>query len=326
MFRSWNSRRARAYRRHKNIDDAMGTAVVVQAMVFGNRRDDSGSGVAFTRDPATGAPGPCGEFLLRAQGEDVVSGEHDAGSLHLLRERVPDAADHLDAVLRTLELRARDMCDVEFTVEEGSLWILQTRIGQRSGPATLRIAVDMAEDGLIDRGEAVRRVEERGLDACRTRSAAGEPDPGQMLSRGIAASPGAVTGVAALDSDRAQDLVDRGETVILVRPTTSPADLPGLLASAGVITGRGGPMSHAAVVARGLDRPAVCGIGEVVVAQDGRSAIVAGHTVPEGAELSVDGDRGIVARGRLAMTDSQDDPRLGRLLGWRSSGCVASGG
>lgn len=320
VFRSWNSKRAKAYRRHKNIDDDLGTAVVVQSMAFGNRGTGSGSGVAFTRDPATGAPGACGAFLLRAQGEDVVSGEFEAeGSLEALREHLPAVADDLDGVLAALERSARDMCDVEFTVENGRLWVLQTRSGQRSGRAAVRIAVDMADEGLIGRDEAVRRVEERGLNAVALPTFAGEPAADRLVARGVASSPGAATGVAAFDPTRAQELAEAGERVVLVRPTTSPTDLQGLLASVGVVTGRGGPMSHAAVVARGLDRPAVCGVDAVVVGRDQRSATVAEQQLTEGEPLSVDGDRGIVARGALDIRPAEDDPAYRRLLQWRET-------
>lgn len=318
VFGSWNSRRAKAYRRHKGIDDSLGTAVVIQAMVFGNRCDSSGSGVVFTRDPATGEPGSCGEFLLRAQGEEVVSGEYGAGSLDDLRRVLPESAAELETVLRDLERTSTDMCDVEFTVENCKLWILQTRIGQRSGRAALRIAVDMADEGLISRAEAVRRVEERGLTAAAAPSFASAPDPDKLLVAGIAASPGAATGVAVFDPDRAAELSSDGTDVVLIRPTTSPSDLEGLLASVAVVTGRGGPMSHAAVVARGMDRPAVCGVGDIVVATDLKSAVVAGLTVHEGNLLSVDGDRGTVARGALPVVPATEDDRYRRFLEWRA--------
>ncbi|WP_128643106.1 pyruvate, phosphate dikinase [Rhodococcus opacus] len=318
VFRSWNSRRAKAYRRHRGIDDSLGTAVVIQTMVFGNRSDTSGSGVAFTRNPATGEPGSCGEFLFRAQGEDVVSGEYGAGALDDLTCGLPPTAAELEAVLRDLERTTKDMCDVEFTVENGQLWILQTRIGQRSGRAALRIAVDMAEEGLISRTEAVRRVEERGLESVATPFFPSAPDPDAFLVAGIAASPGAATGIAVFDPLRATELASNGTDVILIRPTTSPSDLEGLLASVAVVTGRGGPMSHAAVVARGMDRPAVCGVGDIVVATDLQSAVVAGLSVNEGDMLSVDGDRGTVARGALPLVPATEDERYRQFLEWRS--------
>lgn len=319
VFRSWNSRRAKAYRRHKGIDDSLGSAVVIQAMVFGNRSDTSGSGVVFTRNPATGETGSCGEFLFRAQGEEVVSGEYGAGSLEDLTHSLADTAAELETVLQGLERTSKDMCDVEFTVENGRLWILQTRIGQRSGRAALRIAIDMADEGLISRTEAVRRVEERGLASVASPTFTSAPDPDRLLVAGIAASPGAATGIAVFDPVRATDLAAGEADVILVRPTTSPSDMEGLLASVAVVTGRGGPMSHAAVVARGMDRPAVCGVGDVVVASDLKSAVVAGVTVHEGDILSVDGDRGTVARGALVQVPATEDERYRRFLEWQGS-------
>lgn len=316
VFRSWNSRRAKTYRRHQGIDSTLCTAVVVQSMVFGNRGDRSGTGVAFTRDPATGAPGACGEFLLRAQGEDVVSGECVSRPLSELRRHLPAAAGELDTVLAALERAAGDMCDVEFTVEQDRLWILQSRIGQRSGRAALRIAVEMAREGLITAGEAVARVERRGLAAVSPPSFAAAPEPRRVLALGVPSSPGAATGIAAFDPIRAQDLADAGEQVVLIRPTTSPADVHGLFAAVAVVTGRGGPMSHAAVVARGLDRPAVCGVGEVVVAADGRSATIATTQVWEGEVVSVDGDRGVVASGAMPLRPAEQDAYLRQLLEW----------
>jgi pyruvate,orthophosphate dikinase len=293
--------------------------VVVQLMAFGNRGASSGSGVAFTRDPSTGAKGAYGDFLFCAQGEDVVSGEHDTLPLSALEERLPAVADQLQHVFSTLERHTRDLCDVEFTVEEGTLWILQTRPGQRSGRAAVRIATALVDEGLIDVAEALARVSDDQLAAAGAPVFAEELPRAAVLARGLAASPGAVVGKAALDSDRARQLHEQGESVILVRPTTSPADLPGVLASVGVVTGRGGRTSHAAVVARGLGRPAVCGVGEVRVTPDGGSAAIGGVTISEGDVLSVDGDRGVVALGEHPLSPAPEaDPSLARFLRWRS--------
>ncbi|MEA2144906.1 MAG: pyruvate, orthophosphate dikinase, partial [Solirubrobacteraceae bacterium] len=240
VFRSWNSRRAQAYRRHHGIDDGLGTAVVVQRMVFGNRGADSGSGVCFTRDPATGAPGAYGDVLFNAQGEDVVAGERDTLPLAALATHLPEAAAELDTVCRTLEADARDLCDIEFTIEQARLWVLQTRIGQRSARAAVRIAVALANEGVITREEAVARVSEEQVTAACAPVFASEPgDPEAIVGRGLACSPGAVVGVAALTCEAAQRRAQAGETVVLVRPTTSPADLPGVLAAAAVVTARG---------------------------------------------------------------------------------------
>ena len=320
VFASWQSPRAKAYRRHKGISDEIGTAVVIQLMVFGNRDASSGSGVAFTRDPSTGAKGAYGDFLFCAQGEDVVSGEHDTLPLSALHERLPAVADELQRIFATLERHTRDLCDVEFTVEEGRLWILQTRPGQRSGRAAVRIATALVDEGLIDVDEALARVTDEQLEAASAPVFGDELPSAAVLARGLAASPGAAIGKAALDPERACRLQEHGESVILVRPTTSPADLPGVLAAVGVVTGRGGRTSHAAVVARGLGRPAVCGVGELVVAPDGASATLGGVTLSEGDVLSVDGDRGVVAVGAHELSAAQDsDASLARFLAWRSA-------
>jgi pyruvate,orthophosphate dikinase len=318
VFRSWHSPRARAYRRHKGIDDELGTAVVVQAMVFGNRDNRSGSGVAFTRDPSTGAPGAYGDFLFNAQGEDVVSGERNTEPLAVLHERLPEVYQQLTALLETLEQDARDLCDVEFTVQSGRLYLLQTRVGQRSGRAAVAIATALVEENMISIDEALRRVDDEQLEAAAAPRFADEPTPGNMLARGLAAAPGAAVGAAAFHPERAIALRDAGQDVVLLRPTTAPADLPGLLASVGVVTGRGGRTSHAAVVARGLGRPAVCGVGELVITEDRRVGTLAGQRITEGEQLSVDGDRGVLCRGRRHFS-VHPDAALARFLRWRDA-------
>lgn len=305
VFRSWDSPRAKAYRRHKGIDERMDTAVVVQQMVFGNRGQDSGSGVAFTRDPSTGACGAYGDVLFDAQGEDVVAGERDTLALAELATRMPSAMAELERVFDLLERDTRDLCDIEFTIEQGRVWILQTRVGQRSARAAVRLAVAFAQEGLISEAEAVARVTNEQLDGARAPIFASEPAADDVLARGLAASPGAVVGVAALTCETAQARADAGEPVILVRPTTSPADLPGVLAASGVVTARGGRASHAAVVARGLNRPAVCGTGDL--------------TIREGATISVDGDRGTVARGAQPLAPAEEDPVLATFLEWHGA-------
>lgn len=318
VFASWNSRRARAYRKHKGIAEDLGTAVVVQTMVFGNRDDRSGSGVAFTRDPSTGVRGAFGDFLFAAQGEDVVSGEHDTESLPVIRTRLPELYDQLLATFDVLERHTRDLCDVEFTIESGRLYVLQTRVGQRSGRAAVALAVDLVAEGLINRDEAVRRVDDAQLAAARAPVFADEPAAERVIARGLAAAPGAVSGVCAFDADRAAALHADGHDVVLLRPTTSPADLPGVIASIGVVTGRGGRTSHAAVVARGMGRAAVCGVGSLEVAEDRRSATLNGRALAEGDQVSVDGDRGIVSAGRRQPTPAHDiDPNLATFLTWK---------
>ena len=305
VFRSWESPRDKAYRRHKNIGEDMGTAVVVQQMVFCNRGECSGSGVCFTRDPATGASGSYGDILFNAQGEDVVAGERNTLPLSELANRLPEAAAGLDAVCAALEADVRDLCDIEFTIEQGRLWILQTRVGQRSGRAAVRIAVALADEGMITRHEAVARVTDAQLDAALAPVFADEAVPNTVAGRGLACSPGAVVGTAALTCEAAQRLSDQGVSVVLVRPTTSPADLPGVLAAAAVVTERGGRASHAAVVARDLNKPAVCGTGPL--------------DIIDGETLSVDGDRGIVAHDAMPLTAAEEDPAIKTFLGWRDA-------
>ncbi len=315
VFRSWRSPRAVAYREHRGIDPALGTAAVVQAMVFGNRGDTSGSGVAFSRDPATGEPGAYGDVLFDAQGEDVVAGTADPEPLTALADRLPDVHSQLLETLQRLERTQQDLIECEFTIEDGRLFVLQYRAAQRSGRAAVRVAVDLVDEGLIDAAQAVALVGEEQLEAARApRFAQAAPDP---LARGAAASPGAATGIAVFDPTRAQQRHKAGEDVILVRPTTSPADVHGFIASAGIVTGRGGRTCHAAVVARGMGRPAVCGVGEVRIAADGHSATIAGQHVAEGDPLVVDGDRGLVARSAPPLAAAEQDAHLQRLEGWR---------
>jgi pyruvate,orthophosphate dikinase len=319
-FRSWMSPRAVAYREHREIDQNLGTAVVVQAMVFGNRDDRSASGVAFTRDPATGAPEVYGDVLFGAQGADVVSGEVNALPLATLVDRLPLAYQELLTVLSVLEEHCKDMCNVEFAIESGRLYVLQTRIGQRSGRAAVRLAVDLFDEGIISAEEALARVDAEQLAAAAAPRFVTDPDPADVLGQGLPACPGAVTGAAAFDNEQAQRLAAKGFNVILLRPTTSPTDLPGVLAAAGVVTGRGGRASHAAVVTRGLNRPAVCGVGELHIAPDRRSAKLMGHQIVAGELVSVDGDQGVISRGRRVTAPAQlADPVLARYLSWRTA-------
>ncbi len=319
VFRSWRSPRAEAYREHRGIDAALGTAAIVQSMVFGNRGATSGSGVAFSRDPATGEPGAYGDVLFDAQGEDVVAGTADPDPLTLLAERLPELHARLLDVLATLEREAGDLVECEFTIEEGRLWVLQFRPAQRSGRAAVRVAVDLVDEGVLDAGAAVALVSDEHLAAAGApRFASAAPDD-HVVARGAAASPGAATGVAVFDAGRAQERAAAGERVVLVRPTTSPADVHGFIAAAGIVTGRGGRTSHAAVVARGMGRPAVCGVGAVEVAADRRSATLDGAPLREGDALAVDGDRGIVARVAPPLADADADARLERVHRWRAA-------
>jgi pyruvate,orthophosphate dikinase len=316
VFHSWDSPRAKAYRRFRGIDDGLATAATVQAMVFGNRGETSASGVAFTRDPSTGERGAFGDLLFNAQGEDVVAGERDAEPLDAMAQRLPEAHARLRDTLRTIELDAGDLCEVEFTVEERNLWILQTRIGLRSGPAAVRVAVALVDEGRISIDDAIGRITAAQLEAAGApRLAAGFPEH-DTIAHGLAASPGAASGEAVFDPGRATALAAEGRGVVLLRPTTSPGDVAGFIAARGVVTGRGGRTSHAAVVARGMHRPAVCGVGEIRVSEDRRSAELAGVTLREGEIVTVDGDRGMLARGRHELGEPLADPAVKRLLAW----------
>ncbi|MFB9733608.1 pyruvate, phosphate dikinase [Streptomyces thermocoprophilus] len=303
VFASWNSERARVYRRREHIPDDLGTAVNVQAMVFGNLGADSGTGVAFTRDPATGAPGLYGDYLPDAQGEDVVSGVRDTVPLTELRRIAPRVHHQLGDHLRTLERHYRDLCDVEFTVERGRLWILQTRIGKRTAEAAFRIAHDLSEEGTISADEALARVDGAGLTRLMfPRFATPDDTP---LARGVPASPGAAVGAAVFDSAEAVRRAAAGEPAVLVRRETSPDDLPGMIAARAVLTSRGGKTSHAAVVARGMGRVCVCGADTLDVDTARRRFTTAdGVVVHEGDTLSVDGTAGTVHLGALPLTTS----------------------
>ncbi|MDH6228140.1 pyruvate, phosphate dikinase [Streptomyces sp. MJP52] len=305
VFGSWNGGRARLYRRREHIPEDLGTAVTVQRMVFGNLGADSGSGVAFTRDPATGRPGVYGDYLPNAQGEDVVSGIRNTVPLAGLAELDPASYRRLLEIMRTLERHYRDLCDIEFTVERGRLWMLQTRVGKRTAEAAFAIADALAEEGLIDRREALSRVGGEGLarlmfprfDASR----ADEP-----LARGVAASPGAAVGAAVFDSVEAARRAAAGERVVLVRQETNPDDLPGMVAAQAILTSRGGKTSHAAVVARGMGKVCVCGAEELVVDTAGRRFTAAdGTVVEEGRVISVDGSSGAVHLGEVPLVPSE---------------------
>lgn len=315
VWRSWGSRRARRYRRHAGIPDDLGTAVTVQAMVFGNYDDRSGTGVVFTRDPTTGSPRPYGDYLARAQGEDVVAGGHDTEPLDNLRIAVPEAYAALEEALPKLEADFRDMCDVEFTVECGRLWILQARAGQRSGAAAIRIAVDLVDEGLIDVDEALGRISIAAIDQLQAPVFARDQAL-DTLGEGTPAAPGAAAGLAVFGADRAQELADAGETVILVRPETSPEDIAGMIAAAGVVTAVGGRTSHAAVVARGIGRPAVCGVQGLQVDPAARRATFGDRSVLEGEQIAMDGTSGLVVAGAVRLVPAQPDPRAARLLAW----------
>ena len=315
VFRSWNSPRATAYRRIERIPDDLGTAVNVQMMVFGNMGETSGSGVAFTRNPITGSKELYGDFLANAQGEDVVAGIRDTEPVSALAQRLPDVYGELQDYAGRLETYFRDAQDLEFTVERGRLYMLQTRSAKRTGEAALRIAVDMAGEELITEREAVLAVEPRQLEQLihpHVDPGAGVPP----LARGVPASPGAATGQAVFDPDTAETWGQQGKAVILVRIETSPDDIHGLAAARGIVTATGGTASHAALVARGMGRPCVVGASRLEVDLEQRRFTVDGTVVSEGDELTIDGTTGDIYQGRVPTIDPSPTPELEQLLAW----------
>ncbi|HUA96011.1 MAG TPA: pyruvate, phosphate dikinase, partial [Acidimicrobiales bacterium] len=314
VFRSWNGPRAIAYRVRERIDHDLGTAVNVQAMVFGNRDDNSGTGVGFTRDPATGAKGEYGDFLVNAQGEDVVAGIRNTEPLAALARAFPKIHKELLAIFGRLERHYRDMCDTEFTIEQGKLWMLQTRVGKRTGRAALRMAVDMVSERAIalTHEEAVNRITGDHLEqVLHPQFAAGGHD---VLVKGLGASPGAAVGQVYLTADDAQAAAERGEQVVLVRSETSPEDVHGMLAAEGILTARGGLVSHAAVVARGWGKPAVVGAEALRIGAN--SFTVGDIEVSEGDWISVDGTNGTVVLGRVELTRGETPREFDTVLGW----------
>jgi pyruvate,orthophosphate dikinase len=314
VFRSWNGERAVAYRRRENIPDDLGTAVNVVAMVFGNRDDNSGTGVGFTRDPATGAKGAYGDFLQNAQGEDVVAGIRNTMPLSALEKLFPDVYRELLDIFDRLERHYRDMCDTEFTIEQGKLWMLQTRVGKRTGRAALRMAVDMVSDPNIrlTKEEAVARITPDHIDSVLHPQFA--PGKWNVIAKGLAASPGAAVGHAYFTAEAAAEAAATGRKVILVRNETSPEDVKGMLASEGILTARGGLVSHAAVVARGWGKPAV--VGAEALRIDANSAVVGDVVIREGDVISIDGSTGEVVLGAVELTTAEAPPELETILSW----------
>ncbi|KQX67403.1 pyruvate, phosphate dikinase [Streptomyces sp. Root1310] len=303
VFESWNGERARLYRRREHIADDLGTAVNVQTMVFGNLGSDSGSGVAFTRDPATGRPGLYGDYLANAQGEDVVAGIRNTVPLTALEDLDPVSYGQLRAHMEVLERHYRDLCDIEFTIERGRLWMLQTRVGKRTAEAAFAIAAELVDEKLITADEGLARVDGDGLARLMfprfDTSAVGE-----ALAHGLPASPGAAVGAAVFDSAEAVRRAGAGEKVVLVRQETTPDDLPGMIAAQAVLTSRGGKTSHAAVVARGMGTVCVCGAEEITVDTAARRFTVGDTVVDEGTVVSVDGSGGAVYLGAAPLVDS----------------------
>ena len=327
VFDSWDSDRAKVYRRLNDIPGDWGTAVNVQAMVFGNMGDTSATGVAFTRDPATGEKAYYGEWLVNAQGEDVVAGirtpqyltkfsRERAGAKPLsMEEAMPEAYAELAAVFELLEKHYRDMQDIEFTVERGKLWMLQTRSGKRTAKAALKMAVDMVGEGLIDEKTAILRVDPMALDQL-LHPTLDPKAPRDVLTTGLPASPGAASGAIVLDADTAQSLAERGEAVILVRVETSPEDIHGMHAAKGILTARGGMTSHAAVVARGMGRPCVSGAPGVSIDMATRTLRIGNRELKEGDQITLDGSTGEVMAGHVPTIEPELVGDFGVLMGW----------
>jgi len=315
VFDSWDTPRAQVYRRAHRIPDDLGTAVNVVQMVFGNKGEGSGTGVAFTRDPSTGESGLYGEFLADAQGEDVVAGIRTPQPLASMQERLPQAFDELTGTMRRLEEHYKDMQDIEFTVEEGRLYLLQTRSAKRTAAAALKAAVSMVDEGLISREEAVARIDPAQLDQLLHPMI----DPSaelEVAARGLNASPGAACGAVVLDADLAEQRGKAGESVILVRWETTPDDIHGLIQAAGILTAHGGMTSHAAVVARGMGKPCVAGCEGLTIDLEARTLSIGGHALAEGDTLTIDGGTGQVIIGEVPLVPPQINEDFETILGW----------
>jgi len=327
VFGSWQSERAKVYRRLNDIPGDWGTAVNVQAMVFGNMGDTSATGVAFTRDPSKGDRAYYGEFLINAQGEDVVAGirtpqyltkaarEAAGAKPASMEEAMPEVFAELTKVFDLLETHYRDMQDIEFTVEQSKLWMLQTRSGKRTARAALKIAVDMANEGLISREEAVLRVDPAALDQL-LHPTLDPQAPRDVIAKGLPASPGAASGIVVFDADTAEKRAEMGDGVILVRVETSPEDIHGMHAAKGILTARGGMTSHAAVVARGMGRPCVSGVGSLAIDAKAKLFRTAGREVREGDVITIDGSTGEVMMGPVPTVQPELAGDFGTLMGW----------
>ena len=319
VFGSWMNERAILYRQRNGIPDDLGTAVNVQVMVFGNKGETSATGVAFTRNPADGTREFYGDFLVNAQGEDVVAGIRNTEPISDLASKpgLESAGAELERYFSVLENHYRDMCDIEFTIEQGSLWMLQTRVGKRTAGAALRIAIDMVGEGLITREEAVSRIDPAQLDQLLHPQfdTATRPD---VIARGLNASPGAAVGAIVFSSDDAVERAQRGEPVILVRWETNPDDLKGMVAAEGILTSHGGKTSHAAVIARGMGTPCVCGVEAFRIDAAAKEVRIAGSdlVLHEGDVISIDGATGVVAAGAVPLVSAELTGDLGTILGW----------
>lgn len=315
VFNSWNNERAIVYRKVNKIPDSLGTAVNVQVMVFGNLGDDCGTGVAFTRNPSTGVNELYGEYLINAQGEDVVAGIRTPQPIATLKDTMPGVYKQFAETCTLLEKHYRNMQDIEFTIERGKLWMLQTRNGKRTAQAAIKIAVDMVNEGLINKEEAIMRVEPAHLDHLLHRRI----DPNaklQVIAKGLPASPGAASGQVVFDADEAEKLGLDGQKVVLVRTETTPDDIHGIVQAQGILTSRGGMTSHAAVVARGMGKPCVCGCEAIRIDYAKEEFVVGGVTVKKGDIVSIDGATGQVMLGEVPMIDPELSDEFQQLLTW----------
>ena len=317
VFRSWDNPRANIYRRENDIPYSWGTAVNVQSMAFGNMGDDCGTGVAFTRNPATGEKKLFGEFLTNAQGEDVVAGVRTPMPISEMAEKFPEAFSQFTNVCQILENHYHDMQDMEFTVENGKLYMLQTRNGKRTAPAALKIACDLVDEGMIDEKQAVAMIEPRTLDTLlHPQFDAKALKNAQPVGRALAASPGAACGKIVFTAEDAKAWADRGEKVVLVRLETSPEDIEGMMSAQGILTVRGGMTSHAAVVARGMGRCCVSGCTEIKMDEENKTFVLAGKTYHEGDWLSLDGSTGCIYDGQIPTVDAEIAGEFGRIMAW----------
>ncbi|MDO4830320.1 MAG: pyruvate, phosphate dikinase, partial [Clostridia bacterium] len=317
VFRSWDNPRANVYRRDNDIPYSWGTAVNVQSMAFGNMGDDCGTGVAFTRDPATGEKKLMGEFLVNAQGEDVVAGVRTPMPIQKMADEFPEAFAEFQKVCKTLEDHYRDMQDMEFTVENKKLYMLQTRNGKRTAQAALKIACDLVDEGMRTEKEAVAMIDPRNLDTLlHPQFDAAALKAATPLGKGLGASPGAACGKVVFTAEDAEAWNEKGEKVVLVRLETSPEDITGMKASQGILTVRGGMTSHAAVVARGMGTCCVSGCGDINMDEANKQFTLAGKTFKEGDYISIDGSTGNIYEGAIATTDAKIAGEFGRIMSW----------
>ena len=317
VFRSWDNPRANVYRRDNDIPYSWGTAVNVQSMAFGNMGDDCGTGVAFTRNPATGEKKLMGEFLTNAQGEDVVAGVRTPMPIDQMAEKFPEAYAQFVEVCHTLEDHYRDMQDMEFTVEHGKLYMLQTRNGKRTAPAALKIACDLVDEGMISEQQAVAMIDPRNLDTLlHPQFDAAALKAATPVGKALPASPGAACGKIVYTAEDAKEWAARGEKVVLVRLETSPEDIEGMKAAQGILTVRGGMTSHAAVVARGMGKCCVSGCGAIVMDEENKQFTLSGKTYHEGDWLSLDGSTGNIYDGAMPTVDASVSGDFGRIMGW----------